>query len=129
MPFTRTRETNDEGSSQTTLKRHSLFTINYLLDDKHAVAVAIEAVARADGVAVCVEHEFASREGAHQDEERRARQVKVGEHCVHGAEAIAGRDGESCLAAARAYATAFARGGFERAHGRRADGDYATAAR
>src|ERR1044071_8507609 len=95
----------------------------YDLGNQHTVAVAVEAVARADGVAVGGEHEVAAGEGGDEDEERGAREVEVREDRVHGAEAVAGRDGEAGLAATRANLPRLVRGRFERAHRSCADGD------
>ena len=60
------------------------------LDDEHAVAEAVEAVALADGLGVGVEDALAPGEGGDHHEERRLREVEVREHRVHG-EKVVGR--------------------------------------
>src|SRR3990167_3932951 len=71
------------------------------LNNERGVAVGVEAVARADRVSVRLHDQLPPRERADQHEERRARQVEVGQEDVHRAEAEAGRDVEGGLAGER----------------------------
>ena len=61
---------------------------------QRAVAQAVEPVVPRDGFVIRSQDGFATREGAHEHQQGRARQVEVGEHDVHGAEAVARRDVE-----------------------------------
>ena len=60
--------------------------------EQHRVAVAVEAVAAGDGVVVGGEDALLAGEGGDEHDQRRARQVEVGEHDVDGAEGVAGAD-------------------------------------
>src|SRR3954469_12638512 len=64
------------------------------LYDQHRVAVAEESILLPHGLAVGGEDAVEAREGRDQHEERRARQMEVGEEPVDRAEPVAGRDEE-----------------------------------
>src|SRR5439155_16793592 len=52
--------------------------------NQHAIPVAVETVARFHGMAVSGQHIFSPGKGAHQRQQRRARQMKVREQRIHG---------------------------------------------
>src|SRR5881628_157286 len=62
--------------------------------DQHGVAVRVEAVAGCDGVVVRAQQGLAAGEGGGQEQQRRARQVKVRQQRVDHAEPVARTDGE-----------------------------------
>src|SRR5229473_6845372 len=66
--------------------------------EQASVTVAEEAISGRDGVRVGRLHALQAGEGGDQHEERRARQVEIGQQQIDGAEAIAGRDEERGLA-------------------------------
>src|SRR5579862_343077 len=55
-------------------------------ENQHAVAIREEAVARFNCVLVSRHGKFGPGERADEQEETRARQVKVGQHCAHAVE-------------------------------------------
>ena len=59
--------------------------------DQHRVAVAVEPVAERDRLAVGGQHRLPLGERRHQHQQRRARQVKVGDQIGHHEEALAGQ--------------------------------------
>jgi len=61
-------------------------------EDEHAVAVGVEAVALAEGLAVGFEDEFAGGEGADEHEEGALGEVEVGEEGVDDLELVGGVD-------------------------------------
>src|SRR5262245_38099712 len=64
------------------------------LENKHRVAEAVKAVAFPYRLVIGVQHELAPGEGTDEYQQRRTRQVEIGEHHVHGAEAVPGPDEE-----------------------------------
>src|SRR5207302_3797617 len=60
--------------------------------DEHAVTEAVKAVALADRLGVGGKHVLAAGEGAHQHQQRALGQMEVGQHGVHHAELVAGKD-------------------------------------
>ncbi len=65
------------------------------------VAIGIETIAGRNRMRIGALHRLQPAERRHQHEQRRARQVEIGEHQVHGAEAIARRDEDRGLAGER----------------------------
>src|SRR5688500_3497500 len=63
--------------------------------DQHRVAVAEEAISLGDGVGVGAADVVDAGEGAHQHEQRGARQVEVRDQAVDRAEAVARQDEET----------------------------------
>src|SRR6185437_1008648 len=91
------------------------------------IAIAEEAVVRGDGVGVSRSHAVEPSESGDQHEERRARQMEVGEQDIDRAEAIARRDEQRGLAGERADMTLLVGSTLEEAQRRRTDGDDAAA--
>src|SRR5688500_14847305 len=58
-------------------------------NDQHRVPVAIKAILHLDRFLICALDEVKTREGGHEYERRRSRQVKVGDQCVDHPERIA----------------------------------------
>jgi hypothetical protein len=83
---------------------------------EHAVAVAVEAVAGAHGLAVGGQHAGAAAEAAHEHQQRAAREVEVGDEVVDDAEAVVRGDDEVDGAVVRRRARR--RGGRRRPRGR-----------
>src|SRR4051812_41315387 len=95
--------------------------------DEHAIAVREEAVALADGVLVGGEDAVASGEGGDEHEERRLRQVEVGEQRAHDAEVEARVNKDVGFAGAGDEPTRVLSGDkLKGADGGSADGDDAT---
>src|SRR5580765_3161558 len=65
-----------------------------ILRDQHGIAVRIEAIALGDGVPIGAEQRLAPAEGRRQQQERRPREVEVGDEGVDDPEAMAGVDEE-----------------------------------
>src|SRR5262249_58710220 len=74
---------------------------DYLSEQQASVAIRVKAVITGDGVVIGAAHDIESAECANQHEQGRARQMKIGQHRVDGAEAITGRDEQSSLAGKR----------------------------
>lgn len=105
------------------------------LANPHAVAIAVEAIAGFDGMAVGAKKEFAASESGDEDEEAGARKMKIGEQLIDDAEAVAGGDvegrfraaGEEDFGAGLAVTQGEYRGGvFEGANDGGADGEDGT---
>ena len=61
-----------------------------ILPDPHAIAVAVKTVAGFDGVLVGAQDEFAAGEGADEDEQRRLRQMEIGDELIDDAKRVTG---------------------------------------
>src|SRR4030095_12196305 len=83
--------------------------------EQHRVAVAEEAIARSDRVRVRRADSVYASERRHQHQQRRAWQMEIGEQAVDDTEAIARRDKERGLGAARAHGTVDGGSGFKSA--------------
>src|SRR5262245_37371290 len=95
--------------------------------EQAGVAEGVEAVTGRNRVGVGSLHGLEAAEGGDEHEEGRARQVEVGEQEVDGAESIARGDEDVGLAAEGVDQPLFICSAFEKAQGRAADGDDATA--
>src|SRR5262249_5501989 len=74
---------------------------DYLSEQQASVAIRVKAVITGDGVIIGAAHDIESAECANQHEQGRARQMKICQHRIDGAEAITGRDEQSSLAGKR----------------------------
>src|SRR5271166_5155319 len=92
-------------------------------DQEAGVAVGIEAITRFDRMRIGRPHALEPAEGADEHEERRARQMEIGQEGVDRAEAVARRDEDRGLAGEWPNSAALVRCGLEKASGGRADAD------
>src|SRR5208337_2456850 len=97
-------------------------------DQEAGVAVGIEAITRFDRMRIGRPHALEPAEGADEHEERRARQMEIGQKGVDRAEAVARRNEDRGLAGERPNAAALVRRGLDKAGGGRAYADDAPAA-
>src|SRR5262245_45768706 len=67
-------------------------------DDKHRVAVTVEAIARGDGLAIGVEDSLAAGERGDEHQQRGSRQMEVRNQTGHDAELMARMNEEARLA-------------------------------
>jgi len=95
--------------------------VNPPSNDKHAVAIAVEAVSLRDGVSICRKHSFARSEGRNQHEQRRVGQVEIGEHGADGFEFVTGQYKEVGFAGSRLKSAVSLNNVFERSRGGGAD--------
>src|SRR5262249_37187979 len=65
--------------------------------DQHRVAVAIEAVALADRLVVGAAQQLVAAKGAHQNQQRRTREMKIRQQNVDAAKLVGGADEERRL--------------------------------
>src|SRR3977135_3380006 len=96
-------------------------------EQETGVAIGIKPVTRGDGFGVGGLHGFAAAKRAYEHEQRRARQMEIGEENVDRLEAVAGRDEGRGLAAKGPDDPVIAGRGFQGARRSRPDGDDATA--
>ena len=96
------------------------------LNNQHAIAVTIEAIAFFDGGAVGLLHKVVSSEGADEHQESALRQVEIGEQCVDCAKRI-GLANENVRFAAPAtkMRRILSRSGLEHANGGRSHSHHA----
>ena len=94
---------------------------------KHAIAVAEEAVLLLDGVTVGGKNALASSESTDEHEETGLREVEVGEHGVHQAKAMTGGEKDVCAAGVSCGQVGIGGEGavLQRANDGGTDGDYA----
>ena len=88
-------------ASRSKRSMRSIVSARVSRDQQHRVAVAEEAVARVDRVAVQRHHVRVAGEGGDEHQQRAARQVEVGDQAVDDAELEARRDEDVGLAAHR----------------------------
>lgn len=92
--------------------------------DEHRVAIAVEAVAGANGLGVGRAYLRGAGEGRNQEEQGRLRKVEVGHQGVYRDKRVAGADDEVGLAGAGPQFSV-PEGALEGSHGGGADGDHA----
>src|SRR5215218_503506 len=83
-------------------------------EQQAGVAVGIEPVALLDGMGISRLHGVKPTEGCHQHEQRRTRQVKIGQKDVNAAKAIARGDEDRSLAIERLDCAVLGGGAFQK---------------
>src|SRR6202035_4125080 len=83
---------NDSCPKRSSEELPNLFIVSPCAVEQAGVAIGIEPVAAADGVGIGPLHGVEPAEGRHQHEQRRTRQMKIGQENIDRAKAVAGRD-------------------------------------
>src|SRR5439155_4837013 len=95
--------------------------------DEHCIAVAEETVPLGDRMSISAANRFHSGERRHEHQQRRLRQMKIGEQAIDDAEAESGGDEEACLAGQGLHSASIGRR-LERPQRRRPDSQNTSAA-
>src|SRR5712692_7685123 len=77
-------------------KHLSIFLTSITSDEQHCVTKTVEAISFLYRLLICFLDQCFVRKGAHQQQQRRARQVKIGNYGIHDAKAVARCNEQPC---------------------------------
>src|SRR5258708_7783880 len=77
-------------------KHLSIFLTSITSDEQHCVTKTVEAISFLYRFLICLLDQSFACKGAHQQQQRRARQVKIGNHDIYNAKAVARCNEQPC---------------------------------